>query len=39
MDHSAVRVALRRLSERIVKDTRLRRQLEEIERHMFSVRT
>jgi chromosomal replication initiation ATPase DnaA len=37
MDYSAVSVAVRRLSERIAKDTKLRRKLEEIERQMFYV--
>ncbi len=32
MDYSAVSVAVRRFSERIAKDTNLRRELEEIER-------
>ncbi len=38
IDHSAVRVAVRRLSERMVKDTKLRRQLEGIERQILNVR-
>jgi hypothetical protein len=37
MDYSAVSVAVRRFSERIAKDTELRRELEEIQRQMSKV--
>ncbi len=37
MDYSAVSVAVRPFSERIAKDTKLRRKLEEIERPMAKV--
>jgi len=38
MDYSAVSVAVRRFSQRITRDTRLRRKMEEIERTMSNVR-
>jgi hypothetical protein len=37
MDYSAVSVAVRRFSQRIAKDTKLRRKLEEMERQMSKV--
>jgi chromosomal replication initiation ATPase DnaA len=37
MDYSAVSVAVRRFSQRIAKDTKLRRKLQEIERTMSNV--
>ena len=37
MDYSAVSVAVRRFGQRIAKDTKLRRKLEEIGRHMSNV--
>jgi chromosomal replication initiation ATPase DnaA len=37
MDYSAVNVPVRRFSQRIAKDTKLRRKLEEIERQMSNV--
>ncbi len=37
MDYSAVSVAVRRFSQRIAKDAKLCRQLEEMERQMSNV--